>query len=159
MSINEGGPVLTKGNYRVSINGFPVGYWKDAKIPTIKHKSTVVPQAGANIPRQQPSGMAEKPEDAEFTAYQGTDGLMETAIRNWFLQCLNLRTGRASGPPQAAFRDVTVEQFDIDGRVVHEWRLRQCFPLETGGLEFAPQDEAPVERKLKLAVNIPEQVR
>jgi hypothetical protein len=155
---NQGGPVLNKAQFRVSVSGFPLGYWKSAKIPQPKVKMTKVKEAGAAHERKYPAGIAEY-DDAEFTGFQDTGGQMEASIRAWLAQCVNPRTGRTTVAPAAALRDVRVDQCDTDGRVVHEWVLHGCFPLETGDLELDAQDENPVERKLKLAVTWTEGIR
>jgi hypothetical protein len=154
---NQGGPVLNKAQFVPYVTGFPLGYWSKAKIPTPKVKVTEVPQAGATQPRKYPSGQVTY-DNAEFTGFQDTAGAMEGSLRAWLAQCAGSRTGRAAVPPQAALRDVRVEQTDTDGRVVHEWVLHGCFPVETGDIELEGQDEKPVERKLVLAVTWVEQV-
>lgn len=155
---NQGGAVLAKGNFIVIVAGFPIGYFKAAKIPQAKIGRTEVKQAGAAVSRKYPSGMLEF-DDAEFTMFQSSDGLTDAAVKAWLAQCANPKTGKASVPPQGAKRDVTVQQTDTDGSIVHEWILRGAFPLEAGDLDLEAGSSDPVERTLKLSVDFVEQLR
>lgn len=151
-------PPLFRGKFQVFLQGFPLGYFKGAKIPTPKVKAGSVQPAGTAAPVKFPSGQVEF-DDLELKAYQGTDGLLAAAITLWLKQCADARTGRALVPPQAAKRDVTIVQYDTDGREVHEWLCVGAFPLDTGGIELESGDEKPVERDMKISVDRVDQVR
>jgi hypothetical protein len=155
---NQGGPVLNKGQFRVSVNGFVVGYFTAAKIPTLKVKVTKVKQAGAAVERKYPSGLAEC-DDAELTYNQDTRGAMEAGARAWLVQCVEIRNGRTAVPPDGALRDVQIDQMNTDGTVVHTHVLHGCFPIETGDIELEGGNADAVDKKMKLSVTWPEQTR
>lgn len=148
---------LVKGKFGVFVAGFPVGYFLDAKVPSVKSKPTEVQPAGSPAPVKYPSGMAESVENAEFTYYQGVDGQIDAAVRDWLGQCVSF-TG-ATIPAEDAKRDVTVMQYDATDAEVHEWRLLGAFVLDPGGVELESGSADAVKRKLVLSVDWVEQVR
>lgn len=151
-------PPVVKGQFQVFVRGFPAGYWTKAKVPRGKPKRTSVQPAGTAAPQHFPSGLVEF-DDLELEGFLGTDGGFNAAITKWLGECANARTGRASVPPQAAKRDVTVVEYDTDGREIHEWLCVGAFITDPGSVDLESGDEKKVEAALKLSVDRVDPVR
>lgn len=149
---------LVRGQFGVFVDGFSAGWWTHAKVPRGKVKATEVQPAGTAAPQKFPSGMMSF-EDLELKGYLGTDGGFNRAVTTWMNQCANARTGRATVAPQAAKRDVTVIEYDTDGREVHEWLCVGCFITDPGSVDLESGDEKKVEAELKLSVDRTDSIR
>lgn len=151
-------PPVVKGQFQVFVRGFPAGYWTNAKVPRGKPKKTSVQPAGTAAPQHFPSGLVEF-DELELKGFLGTDGGFNAAITKWLGECANARTGRASVSPQAAKRDVTVVQYDTDGREIHEWLCVGAFITDPGNVDLESGDEKKVEAELKLSVDRVDPIR
>lgn len=146
------GPVLVEGKYAVFIDGFPLGYFGDAKIPQMKVKPTTLNTAGMPYEQKFPSGMFDSVDNLELEAYQAIDGGVDTSIETWLKQCADARTLGASGPPQAAKKDIVVEQLGADNTVIKTHTMHGCFLLEPGAIELKAGSADAVKRKTVIAV-------
>lgn len=156
--MHRGGPPLVKGQFGVFVDGFTLGYWTKAKIPSMKVKKTSVQEAGAPVAKHYPSGLAEF-DDLELSSYMGTDGALTDDLEAWLKACVDPRTGRTTLDPESARKDITVVQYDTDGTEIEEWRCHGGFPIDLGAIELEAGDEKKVYRDSKFSVDWVEKVR
>lgn len=147
------GPAFVEGKYAAFIRGFPLGYFGDVKIPSMKIKPSKIMAAGMPYAQSYPSGIFEDVDNAEFELYQAIDGSVDAAIATWLKQGADARTLGASGPPQAAKEDIVVEQLAPGNTVLQTWTLHGCFPLDPGPVELKAGSADPVKRKMVVSVD------